>query len=204
MASTLSFRAAVTFVVIGMCWGLFMAASGDHSTVAGHAHLNLLGWVSLFLFGVFYHLHPTLNGSKLARTQVGIWIVAVAILAVGVGMIPSGSEIAEPMAKAGSVLALADMIFFGYLVFRADARSLPRAAVPPSRRRFSDYGFASEPPSPRARRLCPLFAARLHPEPTCPRDIETRVAEWERRPWRMRARSMLDPAHKAKARAWAR
>ena len=46
MASTLSFRAAVTFVVIGMSWGLVMAASGDHSTLAGHAHLNLLGWVS--------------------------------------------------------------------------------------------------------------------------------------------------------------
>ena len=130
MASTLSFRAAVTFVVIGMCWGLVMAASGDHSTVAGHAHLNLLGWVSLFLFGVFYHLHPRLDASRMARTQVGIWMVAVTILAIGVGLIPSGAAIAEPMAKIGSVIALADMIFFGYLVFRRDAPRIAASAVP--------------------------------------------------------------------------
>ncbi len=130
MASTLSFRAAVTFVVIGMIWGLVMAASGDHSTLAGHAHLNLLGWVSLFLFGIFYHLHPALNASKLATTQVAIWIVAVVVLAIGVGMIPSGSAIAEPLAQVGSLLALADMVFFGFLVFRGDARSLQRGALP--------------------------------------------------------------------------
>lgn len=68
MASTLSFRAAVTFVVIGMCWGLAMAASGNHSSLSGHAHLNLLGWVSLFLFGIFYQLHPGLDAGRLART----------------------------------------------------------------------------------------------------------------------------------------
>lgn len=54
----------------------------------------------------------------------------MAILAVGVGLIPTGSAIAEPLASIGSLIALADMLFFGYLVFRRDASSLPRAVVP--------------------------------------------------------------------------
>ena len=49
-ASVLCFRAAVLLVVAGMIWGIVMAISQDHSTFPAHAHLNLLGWVSLFLF----------------------------------------------------------------------------------------------------------------------------------------------------------
>jgi uncharacterized protein YhhL (DUF1145 family) len=59
-AASLSFQAAVLMAVLGMVWGLVMAVSGDHSTMPAHAHLILLGWVSLFLFGIFYHLHPRL------------------------------------------------------------------------------------------------------------------------------------------------
>ncbi|MBX9823195.1 MAG: hypothetical protein K2Y19_21540, partial [Afipia birgiae] len=59
-ASSLSFFAAVIAVLIGMSWGIVMAISKDHSAMPAHAHLNLLGWVSLFLFGIFYRLHPSL------------------------------------------------------------------------------------------------------------------------------------------------
>jgi len=55
-ASSLSFQAAVLLVVAGMIWGIVMAISGDHAAMPAHAHLNLLGWVSLFLFGIFDHL----------------------------------------------------------------------------------------------------------------------------------------------------
>src|ERR1700721_3801623 len=57
-ASILSFRAAVLMVIAGMIWGIVMGISQDHSTMPAHAHLNLLGWVSLFLFGIYNPLHP--------------------------------------------------------------------------------------------------------------------------------------------------
>ena len=79
-ASTLSFPAAVLFVIAGMVWGLVMAISQDHSAMPAHAHLNLLGWVSLFLFGIFYHLHPTIARSRAALAQDSIWIAATVIL----------------------------------------------------------------------------------------------------------------------------
>ena len=69
-ASSLSFQAAVLLVVAGMIWGIVMAISGDHAAMPAHAHLNLLGWVSLFLFGIFYHLHPALDRSPTAMVQV--------------------------------------------------------------------------------------------------------------------------------------
>ena len=65
-AASLSFLSAVLLAVAGMVWGLVMAITGDHSTMPAHAHLILLGWVSLFLFGIFYHLHPSIDRSKTA------------------------------------------------------------------------------------------------------------------------------------------
>jgi len=70
-ASVLSFRAAVLMVIAGMIWGIAMGISQDHSTLPAHAHLNLLGWVSLFLFGIYYHLHPAIDRSRLAFCRYG-------------------------------------------------------------------------------------------------------------------------------------
>jgi hypothetical protein len=51
-----SFPVAVFFVIAGMAWGSAVTISNAHAAMPAHAHLNLLGWVSLFLFGIFYFL----------------------------------------------------------------------------------------------------------------------------------------------------
>ncbi len=43
---------SVLYLIAGVSLGLFMAASHDHSMFPVHAHLNLLGWVSLGLLGM--------------------------------------------------------------------------------------------------------------------------------------------------------
>src|ERR1700687_473151 len=113
-ASILCFRAAVLMVIADMIWGIVMGISQDHSTLPAHAHLNLLGWVSLFLFGIFYHLHPAVDRSRAAIVQVAVWIAATVILTIGVGLIYAGHEIGEPVAITGSLAALADMVLFGW------------------------------------------------------------------------------------------
>ena len=131
-ASILSFRVAVLLVVAGMIWGIAMGISQDHSTLPAHAHLNLLGWVSLFLFGIYYHLHPTLDRSRLASLQVWVWIVGTIILTIGVGLVHSGHEIGDPIAAVSSLVVLADTLLFGWLVFRPEQSELTsqRSTVP--------------------------------------------------------------------------
>jgi hypothetical protein len=131
-ASVLSFRAAVLMVVLGMCWGLAMGISQDHSTAPGHAHLNLLGWVSLFLFGIYYHLHPSLDRQRVALTQVWIWIVATLVMGVGVALVHSGHPQGDPIAAISSIAVLADMLLFGWLVFRGERLQQTGAASVPA------------------------------------------------------------------------
>lgn len=109
-AASVSFQAAVLLAALGMVWGIIMAVSGDHSTMPAHAHLILLGWVSLFLFGIFYHLHPTIDHSRTARVQVCIWIIGTLTVTLGVALIHSGHAIGDPFAALGSVTVLADML----------------------------------------------------------------------------------------------
>ncbi len=120
-ASSLSFRAAVLFVIAGMAWGISMAISNDHAAMPAHAHLNLLGWVSLFLFGIFYFLHPAVDRSRTAMVQVVIWLVATGILTVGVGLVHTGHAVGDPIAAIGSIVVLGDMLLFAWIVFRRES-----------------------------------------------------------------------------------
>src|SRR5581483_10501276 len=117
-ASSLSYQSAVLFAIAGIIWGLVMAISENHAAMPAHAHLNLLGWVSLFLFGIFYQLHPSIDRSRVAVAQVAIWIVATIVMVTGIWLIHSGREIGEPIAAVGSLAVFADMLVFGWLVAR--------------------------------------------------------------------------------------
>lgn len=117
-ASGLGFRAASVLALAGMGWGIAMAVLGDHATAPGHAHLNLLGWVSLFLIAGFYRLHPRLDGWALAKVQVSVWAVAAALLGLAVGLIHAGREIGEPLAALAAIVLFLDMLLFAGLVFR--------------------------------------------------------------------------------------
>jgi hypothetical protein len=128
-ASVLSFRAAVVMVVAGMIWGIAMGISEDHSTFPAHAHLNLLGWVSLFLFGIYYHLHPSLDRNRLASVQVWVWIAATIVLSIGVALVHSGRTIGDPIAAVSSLVILADMLLFGWLVYRREPIELARSSA---------------------------------------------------------------------------
>jgi len=131
-ASSVSFPVAVLMVIAGMIWGIIMAVTHDHSAMPAHAHLNLLGWVSLFLFGVFYQLHPAIDRSRAALVQVAVWIVGTVILTFGVGLLHTGHDIGQPFAAGGSFIVLASMLQFGWLVVRREqtAKAFRASAVP--------------------------------------------------------------------------
>jgi hypothetical protein len=129
-ASSLSFKAAVLFAMTGMAMGIAMAATHDHSVFPAHAHLNLLGWVSLFLIGIYYKFNPSLDVSRAALIQMAVWVLGTIVLTIGVAAIYLGRPAAEPIAIVGSLIIFADMLFFAVLVFRPapkDSRS-PRLA----------------------------------------------------------------------------
>jgi hypothetical protein len=117
-ASLLSFRLAVVFVLVGIAMGIGMAMSQNHAIMPAHAHLNLLGWVSLFLFGIYYERRPRLDVSRIALVQVTLWSAGTVVLTVAVAAIHLGYKAADPLAGIASLVVLAAMLLFAYFVFR--------------------------------------------------------------------------------------
>lgn len=116
-ASKVSFRMAVIFAAAGVLMGIVMAASHNHSVMPAHAHLNLLGWVSLFLFGIFYKLHPHADESVFAKVQVVTWTIGATVLVTGVTLIYTGYPVGEALAGVGSIIALIGLVLFARVVF---------------------------------------------------------------------------------------
>lgn len=120
MASKWFLRFAALFAVAGMGLGIYMAASFDHSMSPVHAHVNLIGWVGMFLAGLFYAVHPTAD-DRLARIHLGTAFIGLLILAPGIAGSHLGLPWGPPVAGLGSILTLVAMVLFAAIVFRTTA-----------------------------------------------------------------------------------
>lgn len=111
---------AVLAALIGMAWGLQMAISTDHLLAPAHAHLNLVGWVSLSLFAFYYHLMPAAAASGLAKAHLGLAASGVILMVPGIAIAINGGG--EPLAAIGSILTFLSMLTFGVVVLRHGLR----------------------------------------------------------------------------------
>jgi len=76
-------KIAAFYFVVGVFMGMYMSMGDDHSIVSAHAHLNLLGWLSLAVCGIVYHLFPAAAESKLGKVHYWLHIVGVPIMIIG-------------------------------------------------------------------------------------------------------------------------
>jgi len=113
--------AGVISVLIGMTWGIQMSASGDHTLSPAHAHLNLLGWVSLSIFAIYYHLVPSAAQGLLPKIHAALAISGLIVVVPGIVL--AITEQGETLAKLGSVLSLASMLVFAVVVATSSRRT---------------------------------------------------------------------------------
>ena len=111
-STTAWFKLAVLYLVAGVALGLHMAKSGDHGMYPVHAHINLLGWVSMALFGLIYRQFPALAGNKLAKAHFWLYNLALPVNMATLFMSLGGNVAIEPvLGVASMVLGLAIAIF---------------------------------------------------------------------------------------------
>ena len=116
--SSYHFRAAVLYAVIGMLMGITMAASHDFSLTPAHAHLNLLGWVSATLYGLFLRTHPHAGSRRLKSVHFCLAHGGVIAMTSGLVLLVHGmTRIGEAFAILGGILSLAGIVLFAILVF---------------------------------------------------------------------------------------
>lgn len=109
------FLVGALLVLCGMTLGQFMGAHEDFTLAPLHAHINLLGWVTLALYGTFYALTKETYSPRLA------WINFVLSVLGILGMIPALYLLLttpDGGAKYGALTGIAGGIaMLGLLVF---------------------------------------------------------------------------------------
>jgi cbb3-type cytochrome oxidase subunit 1 len=116
---SLFFRTAILLAICGIVLGIFMGINQDFRLAHMHAHLNLLGWVSFFVFGGFYALAPQAAKGVLPKVHYTLCLIGLLVFMSGLIGIALGDDMAlAPLAAVGSLLILVGFLVFAVIVFR--------------------------------------------------------------------------------------
>jgi hypothetical protein len=118
MIGPLMMCVSVVVLLVGMLAGIVMGIQQDFMLAPAHAHLNLIGGVLLFVFGLYYRLVPAAGTTVLAKVQGWLHITGAILFPAGVAivLVKGTSLIAAPI--VGSLIVTAAMALFAVIVFR--------------------------------------------------------------------------------------
>ncbi|MGQ0610205.1 MAG: hypothetical protein ACT4N9_03740 [Paracoccaceae bacterium] len=109
------------YIIVGVSIGAYMGGASDYTLVPVHAHMNLLGFVLMMVFGFFYHLYPAAAASRLAVAHFWLHQIGTAVLLSMLWLLLTG-KIAEaamfPLAPIVEVMVLLGLVFFAVNVWR--------------------------------------------------------------------------------------
>jgi hypothetical protein len=114
-------RVSVLFGLCGMAMGIAMGIKQDFSLAPAHAHINLLGFVTLFLSGLYYRSVPAAAASRIAKVQAALAVIGALIFPVGIASVLLGDhEKFLPIVVSGALIVLAAMALLTFIVFRTN------------------------------------------------------------------------------------
>ena len=122
LKSAVWLRIAVVYFAVGVVLDVGMGASGDFTLSPAHAHINLLGWVSMGLFAVVSRLWPATSQGKLALVQFWLYNLALPVMLASLAAKLVGFTAVDPLLGLASVLVAVGVLLFAVQVWRTVAR----------------------------------------------------------------------------------
>jgi hypothetical protein len=119
------FALASVTAVIGVSLGIYMGLAHDFTLAPVHAHINLLGWVSLFIMGLYYKAHAQALG-RAAILQVAMSALGYMAMTVGMAGIFLGHDGFFPLGLAGALMVWTGFAMFAVIVVFTRDASQPR------------------------------------------------------------------------------
>ncbi len=134
-------KASLTWFSLGVALGLAMAAYPAWVIYRpAHAHMNVLGFVTMMIYGIAYHVIPRFTGSRvhsprLATVQWWVANVGLALLVTGFLARPHSAAIGVHLLIAGGTVSAAAAYMFVYNIWRTIGTERPRAGAAAARPR---------------------------------------------------------------------
>jgi hypothetical protein len=118
MIGSLMMRVSVVILLVGLVGGVAMGVTHDFQLAAAHAHLNLIGGVLLFLFGLYYRLVPDAGATALAKAQGWLHMTGAIVFPIGIVLVTTQGEKLVVAPIVGSLIVVAAVLLFAVIVFR--------------------------------------------------------------------------------------
>jgi len=117
--STRLIKIAALYLLVGVAMGIVMGIRQQFALAPVHAHVNLLGWVSLAIIGVVYRIYPEAAQTRLAHIHFWGHNVGLPVFMLGLALIFSGHAEFHPLVNVGATVVFLSVVAFVANVWRA-------------------------------------------------------------------------------------
>jgi hypothetical protein len=111
-------RLGVLSALVGMSLGVWMGANENFVLRPVHAHINLLGFASMMLFGLFYRIFPAAGRGWLPMAHFFLSVVGFLILMPTLTLLLLGKPAFMPGMMISEIMLVTSMALFAFIVFR--------------------------------------------------------------------------------------
>ncbi len=119
---------AVFYFLFGVIAGMVLGSTQQFQFATFHAHVNLLGWVSLALSGLVYNAFPKAAQTGLAKAHFWLHNIGLPVFVIGLFLSIAQVPGAEPFIIAGGSVTVIGVLCFALNVW-ANVRASSSAAA---------------------------------------------------------------------------
>lgn len=117
--------------ICGMLMGMVMGATENFTLMPVHAHLNLLGWVSLAIMGGFYALAGERASNRLAWINLAVSTFGILFCIPALALLLLGDKSVVPFLITGELSLVGGMLLFGANLILAASRGAKAGRLQP-------------------------------------------------------------------------
>ena len=126
-------KASLSWLALGVTLGVAMAAHPAWTVYRpAHVHMVLLGFVTMMIYGVAYHVIPRFAGAALHSRRAAAWHwwasnAGLALMVIGFVVRARGAAVGTPVLAFGGSLSALGAYTFAYVLWRTmDASAAAR------------------------------------------------------------------------------
>ncbi|MFP5110804.1 cytochrome-c oxidase [Bacillaceae bacterium C204] len=111
-------KISVVYFVIGVCMGMYMSMTESFDFTSVHAHINLLGWLTMAVAGLIYVGFPSAAETTLAKVHFWLHNISLPIMMIGLCFLVTGTKSAAPAVATGGTLMVLGIIVFAINILK--------------------------------------------------------------------------------------
>ncbi len=110
-------KLAVLYLILGISVGLFMSYTLQLNWAAGHAHVNVVGWLTTLGIGAVLSIYPHLAQNGLGKATFWLYHIGVPMFLFSTFYVQIDPGVAHIFTFIGGPMFLLAIILFGINIF---------------------------------------------------------------------------------------